>query len=117
MTDRKAASRTRKHGGGRGAISGIAERDKGTGLSRSGQGRFETVMKAAKRSGLMNEKSSRIAGRVSPALVEQAKLRTGIETDTDLIAFALANIALEDNFAEAFKDVRGKADAGLRLGF
>ena len=33
----------------------------------------------------------RIGGRVSPALVEQAKARTGIETDTDLIEFALAN--------------------------
>src|SRR5215469_6978039 len=60
-------------------------------------------MKAAERSGLLKEKSSRIAGRVSPALVEQAKKRTGIQADTDLIAFVLANVALEDEFAEAFK--------------
>jgi hypothetical protein len=74
-------------------------------------------MQAAERSGLLEEKSSRIAGRVSPALVEQAKKRTGIEADTDLIEFALANVALEDRFAETFKDARGKVDADLKLGF
>ena len=78
---------------------------------------FDNVMKAAARSGLLKEKSSRIAGRVSPALVKQAKRRTGIDADSDLIAFALANVALEDNFAEAFNDARGKVAAGLKLGF
>lgn len=77
----------------------------------------EVVMAAAQRSGLLQEKSGRIGGRVSPALVEQAKARTGIETDTDLIEFALANIALEDKFAESFKAVRGKVDPDLKLGF
>jgi hypothetical protein len=88
-------------------------------------GRFVTVhatqvgavMAAAQRSGLLQEKSGRIGGRVSPALVEQAKARTGIETDTDLIEFALANIALEDKFADSFKAVRGKVDPDLKLGF
>ena len=78
---------------------------------------FESVMDAAERSGLLGEKSSRIAGRVSPALIAQAKRRTGIEADTDLIEFALANLALEDNFAEAFKAARGKVDDELKLGF
>ncbi len=67
--------------------------------------------------GLLKDKSSRIAGRVSPALIEQAKRRTGIESDTDLIEFALANIALEDNFAEVFKASHGKVDPDLKLGF
>jgi len=74
-------------------------------------------MTAAERSGLLSEKSSRIAGRVSPELVAQAKRQTGIEGDTDLIAFALASVALEDNFAEVFKDSRGKVPADLKLGF
>jgi hypothetical protein len=77
----------------------------------------ETVMAAAERSGLLAERSARIAGRVSPLLVEQAKRRTGIEADTDLIAFALANVALEDNFSEAFAEARGRIDPGLKLGF
>jgi hypothetical protein len=54
---------------------------------------------------------------VSPALVERAKARTGIEADTDLIEFALANIALEDKFADSFKAARGTVDADLNLGF
>jgi len=74
-------------------------------------------MRAAEQSGLLREKSSRIGGRVSSALVRQAKRQTGIETDTDLIEFALATVALEDNFAEAFKQSRGQVDPELKLGF
>ena len=84
---------------------------------RISKARFEAVMTAAERSGLLSEKSSRIAGRVSPELVAQAKKQTGIEGDTDLIAFALASVALEDNFAEVFKNSRGKISADLKLGF
>lgn len=74
-------------------------------------------MRAAEQSGLLGEKGGRIGGRVSRALVKQAKRQTGIETDTDLIEFALAAVALEDNFAEAFKGSRGKVDPALKLGF
>jgi hypothetical protein len=79
--------------------------------------RFEAVMRAAEQSGLLGEKSGRIGGRVSPELVKQAKRQTGIETDTDLIEFALATVALEDNFAETFKRARGVVDPELKLGF
>ena len=74
-------------------------------------------MRAAKESGLLSGKSDRIGGRVSPALVRQAKRQTGIESDTDLIEFALATIALEDKFAETFKESRGSVDPELELGF
>jgi hypothetical protein len=79
--------------------------------------RFEAVMQAAAQSGLLSEKGSRIGGRVSAALVKQAKRQTGIQTDTDLIEFALATVALEDHFAEAFKESRGEVDPKLKLGF
>jgi hypothetical protein len=79
--------------------------------------RFDAVMQAAERSGLLSGKGGRIGGRVSPALVAQAKRQTGIEADTDLIAFALASVALEDNFAETFRKSRGKVDPELTLGF
>ena len=95
----------------------VSARDANTGQVRAREERVETVMAAAERSGLLAEKSSRIAGRVSPALVAQAKRRTGIDADTDLIAFALANVALEDNFSEAFKKERGRIDPDLKLGF
>ena len=82
-----------------------------------GKARFEAVMRAAEQSGLLSEKGGRIGGRVSTALVKQAKRQTGIETDTDLIEFALATVALEDNFAETFKKSRGKVDPELKIGF
>jgi hypothetical protein len=95
----------------------VVQRDENTlqlGLSKA---RFEAVILAAERSGLLSGKSGRIGGRVSPALVKQAKRMTGIVTDSDLIAFALASVALEDNFADAFKESRGKVDPALKLGF
>ncbi|MBB3138837.1 outer membrane protein W [Rhizobium pisi] len=79
--------------------------------------RISAVMEAAEHSGLLGEKSKRIGGRISSALVEQAKKHTGIETDTDLIEFALASVALEDKFAETFRKTRGTVDPALKLGF
>lgn len=72
--------------------------------------RVEAVMQAAQRSGLLKNKNSRMAARISTTLLAQARQRTGMAADTDLIAFALANAALEDDFAEIFKAVRAKVD-------
>jgi hypothetical protein len=91
-----------------------AARDMETGAFK---GVAAEVMKKAKASGLLNEKGSRITGRVSRALVEQAKQRTGITENTRLIELALASLALEDNFAEAFKSVRGAVASDVKLGF
>jgi hypothetical protein len=95
----------------------VMRRDAESGQFLVSKARFEAVMQAAEQSGLLSEKSGRIGGRVSPALVKQAKRQTGIEADTDLIEFALASVALEDNFAATFKESRGKVDRELKLGF
>ncbi len=83
----------------------------------AGNSRFAAVMQAAEHSGLLGEKSMRIGGRISPALIEQAKKQTGIETDTDLIEFALASVALDDDFGQTFRKTRGTVDPALKLGF
>ena len=75
--------------GGAGRTKAL-QRDTKAGESVISKARFEAVMQAATQSGLLSEKGSRIGGRVSPALVKQAKRQTGIQTDTDLIEFALA---------------------------
>jgi hypothetical protein len=118
----KAAARGAKRSaaglsGSAAARAKAAQGDATTGRPNVSKARFNAVMRAAERSGLLTEKSGRIGGRVSPALVKQAKRQTGIQTDTDLIEFALATVALEDNFAEAFKESRGKVDPKLKLGF
>jgi hypothetical protein len=102
--------------GGAGRTKAV-QRGEETGRLTVSKARFNAVMQAAEQSGLLGEKSGRIGGRVSSALVKQAKRQTGIETDTDLIEFALATVALEDNFADVFKDSRGKVDPDLKLGF
>lgn len=79
--------------------------------------RYAAILEAAAEAGWLGRKTSRIAGRVSQALVGTAKRRTGIDADTDLIEFALANIALDDGFADAFKQARGSVDPDLDLGF
>ncbi|HZX84888.1 MAG TPA: hypothetical protein VFF19_15065 [Reyranella sp.] len=91
-------------------------RDGRTGRLGVGEERFKAVMQAARQAGLLHGKGGRIGGRVSPVLIRQAKRQTGIEADTDLIEFALATVALEDNFAQAFRKSRGKVDPKLRLG-
>jgi hypothetical protein len=119
---RKTARRGRKREAG-GTVKGkmpagaTSSRRVRTGQLMASTARFEAVMRAAERSGLLNEKSSRIGGRVSSELVMQAKKQTGLEADTDLIEFALANVALEDKFAEAFSASRGRVDKDLKLGF
>ena len=118
----KAAARRGKPAAGGLLRSGAGrtkavQRDAKTGAFAVSRARFEAVILAAEQSGLLSGKSGRIGGRVSPALVKQAKRQTGIETDTDLIEFALATVALEDNFAERFKESRGKVDPALKLGF
>ncbi|MDP9633008.1 hypothetical protein [Ensifer sp. Root127] len=86
-------------------------------FAASSKARVDAVMKAAEHSGLLGEKSKRIGGRISPALIEQAKRHTGIETDTDLIEFALAAVALDDDFGSVFRKTRGTVDPDLKLGF
>lgn len=108
------ADRTIKRGSGH---MKVTRRDvKGVG-GTGGNAQFEAVMRAAEQSGLLGGKHARIGGRVSPELVRQAKRQTGIEADTDLIAFALATVALEDNFAETFTESRGKVEPDIKLGF
>jgi hypothetical protein len=79
--------------------------------------RVDAVIAAAERSGLMGEKTGRIGGRVSPALIEQAKKLTGIESDTELLQFALASVALEDDFLATFRKLKGTVDPSLDLEF
>lgn len=95
------------------ASSFHAKREKGALSSQ-----VVTTLKKAKTVGLMKgEKLARISARINPNLVEQAKKQTGIETDTQLVEFALATIALEDNFPETMKRLQGSIDPDIKLGY
>src|ERR1700721_2255301 len=72
---------------------------KSTGIS--GLGKLREVMVIAEEQGLLRgERDQVVRGRMPKALVAQAKKRTGVVSDTDLIEFALANIAVADDTAE-----------------
>jgi hypothetical protein len=124
--EQRKMAKTSKPTTARAGTSGSPIKSRKTKLGRVAKtGRFvlidparrKAVLSAAEKSGLLGEKSARIGGRISPALLEQAKKQTGISTDTDLIEFALANVALEDEFSKAFDKVHGTIDPSLKLGF
>jgi hypothetical protein len=60
--------------------------------------RRTAVLKTAKDFGLLAGARGRIAGRIRKQLVDAAKARSGIKSDTDLLEYALARVALEDDF-------------------
>jgi hypothetical protein len=75
------------------------------------------VMQRAAEMGLLGTETHQIGARLPAKLVEQAKRRTGIASTTDLLAFALANVAVEDDFAKVFAKARGTLDPELDIGF
>ena len=85
--------------------------------TRGRQERVKAVMARAEQSGLLGDKDGRIASRVSSNLIRQAKARTGLTSDTQLMEFALANVALDDDFAEVFRKLKGTVDPDLELGY
>jgi len=63
--------------------------------------RLRDVMVIAEEEGLLRGERTRVVrGRMPEALVTRAKKRTGIDSDTDLIEVALANIAVADDYAD-----------------
>lgn len=72
----------------------------------------------AEREGLLHGGRTQIVrGRMPEALVSQAKKRTGIKSDTDLIEVALANIAVGDDYVEWLLSRRGSIDPEIELEF
>jgi hypothetical protein len=85
---------------------------------RKASRKFRDVLVIAEREGLLRgERTKVLRGRMPEALVSEAKKRTGIESDTDLIEVALANIAVADDYAEWLLSRRSSVDSGVPLEF
>lgn len=69
--------------------------------------RVGAFLEAAEASGWLAPKDRHLGGRVSTALVERAKQASGITSDTELLTYALAVVALEDDFAEKLLALEG----------
>ena len=87
----------------RGVQSSSARRRKHavTGGAPVHSSKLRDVMVIAEKEGLLRgERTQVVRGRMPEALVTRAKTRTGIDSDTDLIEVALANIAVADDYAD-----------------
>lgn len=83
--------------------------------AHSSQSRFEKVIRSATDAGFLSGHRERIAGRLPDALVKAAKERSGITSDTALLEYAVARVALEDKFVETLLSLKGSVPPGVDL--
>ena len=78
---------------------------------------IESLRAHVVRTGLNRGERQQVVARLPTGLVQQAKKRTGLESNTDLLTVALANLVVEDAFADAFEHAHGQLDPELDIGF
>ena len=78
--------------------------------------RIGFALKKLERSGsLKGARSARLSVRVDPGLIEEARRRTGIATDSELVNAALAVIAAPDGFGAWFVTQAGRLPEDFEL--
>jgi hypothetical protein len=79
--------------------------------------RQRAMLESAKQFGLLEGASSRIAARIRKSLIDPAKANSGIKSDTELLEYALACVALEDDFAQKLLARAGSIPKDIDLEF
>ena len=80
--------------------------------------RFADALAIARETGLLRgSRTKLVRGRMPDALVAKAKARSGVQSDTELIEVALANLAVADEYAGWLLAQRGKVSKDLDLEF
>ncbi len=79
----------------------------------------ERVLDVARTEGFIpaTDKDAKVSGRVHRSLLDAAKRRSGITSETALLEYALAKVAIEDNFGEYFARLRGTVSKDVDLEF
>ena len=79
----------------------------------------EKVLDVARSQGIIppSDKDAKVSGRIHRSLLEAAKQRTGLTSETALLEYALAKVAIEDNFGERFARLRGTVGKEVELEF
>jgi hypothetical protein len=79
----------------------------------------EKVLDVARSEGFIpaSDKDAKVSGRVHRSLLDAAKQRTGLTSETALLEYALAKVAIEDNFGERFARLRGSVSKDVDLEF
>jgi hypothetical protein len=79
--------------------------------------RNKIVLERARAVGLLGAaKNARLSGRVSSELIEAAKKRAHVTSDTELLELALSRLALEDDFGVRLVRRKGSIPAEIDLG-
>ncbi|MET3581989.1 hypothetical protein ABID19_005047 [Mesorhizobium robiniae] len=92
--------------------STAAENDK-----RIAHTRNRLVLEQARAVGLLGTaKDTRLSGRVPSELIEAAKKRAHVTSDTELLELALSRLALEDDFGTRLVRRKGSIAADIDLG-
>jgi len=80
--------------------------------------RYNDALSIAGQQGLLSGgRTLTVRGRMPSLLVEQAKKKTGIQSDSKLIEAALANIVVADEYADWLLAQRGTVSKDLNLEF
>jgi hypothetical protein len=77
--------------------------------------RREAVLETAKIAGLLSGVRERIAGTIGKRLLQAARARSGIKSNEDLLEYALACVALEDDFGKKLIAREGRLPPDLDL--
>jgi hypothetical protein len=79
----------------------------------------QKVLDVARSEGFIpaSDKDAKVSGRVHRSLLDAAKQRTGLTSETALLEYALAKVAIEDNFHERFARLRGSVSREVDLEF
>ena len=79
--------------------------------------RNRLVLDQARTVGLLGPaKNARLSGRVSSELIEAARKRAHVTSDTELLELALSRLALEDDFGSRLVARKGSIAADIDLG-
>lgn len=77
--------------------------------------RSGSIVATARQQGLIGTKDKMIGGRMPSALVEAAKARSGIQSDSELLLYALSKVALEDDFGPRLLALKGSVPKDVAL--
>jgi hypothetical protein len=80
--------------------------------------RRRATLEQARAEGLVGGgKDARIGGRVRRRLIDAAKANAGISSDSELVGYALARLALEEDFGAKLAALKGSLPPDFNLGF
>jgi len=79
--------------------------------------RRASVTAVAEEAGLLKGERGAIGARVPRSLIEAAKARSGLTSTTAVVEYALAKVALEDDYGAKLVSLKGTVPRDLDLEF